>query len=236
MKTLLTNLHISYRKITGLPFFNVKENPDLLNSAYSAALEKDIVIAHSFANFSWFDAEQECEDDVRQKLRLNKDYIQQAQKIIAEITKEAGRKKVITVGVHIRRGDRATDKLFEMGYRVPEKSYFTKAMTYFRKKYKDVLFIVTTDDRNWVAENFQKQHYPDVYLAPKNKFELDLALLIECNYVIQSVGTFSRWAAYLNGRESVHYRYEIQCTTLACFKLHNSSQSPYQKNWITMIN
>ena len=226
---------LTSRKTTNISHFNLKAHPEELTNSFKSALKEDIRISFSFANFSWFDG---CENSVRRHLRMKDVYVNKARKIIRTFTEAFGKDDVTTVGVHIRRGDRATQKLYKLGYRVPQMGYFNKAMSYFRKKYKNVLFIIATDDRDWVMQNFPHKNFSDVYLAPKNTFEIDFALLIECDYVIQSVGTFSRWAAFLNGNESIHYKYELLCASSRCHTIgiHNSTRSPFQDHWMTMVN
>ena len=197
-------------------------------------MKDSIVLTNSFANYSWFDG---CDAYVRRSLALKDVYVKKARKIIRTFKGAAKQKDLTTVAVHIRRGDRASERLYKLGYRVPETSYFIKAMNYFRKRHKNIIFIITTDDRDWVMETFPRERFPNVYLAPENNFEVDFALLTQCNYVIQSVGSFSRWAAYLNGNESVHYRYSMICEPPKCNpKKYKGQQSPFQKHWRTMVN
>ena len=70
-------------------------------------------------------------------------------------------------------------------------------MNYFREKYSNVIFIVTSDDKEWCQKYLAKPAQDIIVTAKENSGELDLAILKYCNHSIISVGTFGFWTAYL---------------------------------------
>ncbi|KAJ6651684.1 hypothetical protein lerEdw1_020719, partial [Lerista edwardsae] len=122
---------------------------------------------------------------------------------------------VTFVGVHVRRGDyvRVMPRIWK-GV-VADRGYPEKAMDYFREKYSNAIFVVTSDEMEWCKENMNDS-MGDVCFAfdgRESSPERDLALLAHCNHTIMTTGTFGFWAAYLAGGEIVY---------LANFTLPNS--------------
>ncbi|ELU04287.1 hypothetical protein CAPTEDRAFT_187827 [Capitella teleta] len=57
----------------------------------------------------------------------------------------------LRVGIHVRRWDISRKPhLVNFGYTTPSVGYFHRAMQYFKEKYTNVSFIVSTDDPEWV--------------------------------------------------------------------------------------
>ena len=174
-------------------------------------------------------------DYVRDTFKYKKKYAEMAKNIIDQFVRHSGKENVTTVSVHVRRGDRLTEDNFKQGYRVPEFSYYMKAMTYFREKFNHTIFIVVTEDPVWVENNFSG--LPGVYLALGNDYKVDFAILFQCDYVIQSVGTFGRFAAILNGKESVYFRDGMMCNTNPCdVSKYVPSSHPILPIWKRLTN
>ncbi|XP_032090370.1 galactoside 2-alpha-L-fucosyltransferase 2-like [Thamnophis elegans] len=116
------------------------------------------------------------------------------------------RQNVTYVGVHVRRGDyvRVMPKTWK-GV-VADKGYLEKAMDYFRKKYLNPIFVVTSNGMEWCKKNINASR-GDVYFAGDGKEASpgrDFAFLTHCNHTIMTIGTFGIWAAYLAGGEAVY--------------------------------
>ena len=121
---------------------------------------------------------------------------------------------IIKVGVHVRRGDKVTNKQ----YQTADADYFSRAMNYIRSKYNDdpargnarrrVEFIVTSDSMPWVQKRTDVFGADDVTLVehpfdpadPHDAFDssqTDLAVLMHCDHMILSGGGFGFWSAFL---------------------------------------
>ncbi|KAJ6651644.1 hypothetical protein lerEdw1_020762 [Lerista edwardsae] len=122
---------------------------------------------------------------------------------------------VTFVGVHVQRGDYVRVKPRIWKGVVADRGYLEKAMDYFREKYSNAIFVVTSDEMEWCKENINDS-MGDVCFAFDGRESSpgrDLALLAHCNHTIMTIGTFGFWAAYLAGGETVY---------LANFTLPNS--------------
>lgn len=132
------------------------------------------------------------------------------------------------VGVQVRRGDKAIDP---GGYIVPNVSYFQKAADYYRNKYTNVIFIVTSDEIWWGKSNL---NFKDFVFSISNSEVMDMALLALCNHTIMSVGTFSWWAAWLAGGDAIYYKDHFkQNTFVATFF---NQEDYFMPEWIAMTN
>ena len=109
----------------------------------------------------------------------------------------------VFIGVHVRRGDLASPLNIATGYRIANVTYITHAMNYFRQKYNEAQFVVSSDDPAWCRQNIQG---PDVHIHSSHQALDDLALLASCNHTVMTSGTFGWWAAYLAGGEAVYFR------------------------------
>lgn len=102
------------------------------------------------------------------------------------------------IGIHVRRGDRAPS------LRLAPKSYFIKAMAYYKAKYIDIQFIVVSDDYTWCQKHLS--HMKDISIMPPGRDRAhDMAAITLCDHVILSVGSFSFWIGYLSKGEVVYF-------------------------------
>ncbi|KAM7134469.1 galactoside alpha-(1,2)-fucosyltransferase 2-like [Macrochelys suwanniensis] len=116
------------------------------------------------------------------------------------------RRNVTYVGVHVRRGDYVRVMTKKWKGVVADKAYLEKAMGYFRAKYQEPVFVVTSNGMEWCWENIDASR-GDVYFSGDGKESSpgrDFALLAHCNHTIMTIGTFGIWAGYLAGGETIY--------------------------------
>ncbi|XP_063291855.1 galactoside alpha-(1,2)-fucosyltransferase 2-like isoform X2 [Pelobates fuscus] len=116
------------------------------------------------------------------------------------------RKNVTFVGVHVRRGDYVYVMPNTWKGVIADKGYLQKAMDYFRNKYENPLFVVTSNGMDWCKENINNS-LGDVHFAGDGKEGSpgrDFALLAHCNHTIMTIGTFGIWVGYLVGGETIY--------------------------------
>lgn len=107
------------------------------------------------------------------------------------------------VGIHVRRTD-MNKVLLKYGASLPDTNFFNKSMSYFMSRYRNVTFIVVSDDRKWCKENLK---HPKVVITPNPPSPAhDMAVLSKCNHSIITKGTFGRWAGYLAGGETIYFK------------------------------
>ncbi|XP_041029191.1 galactoside alpha-(1,2)-fucosyltransferase 2-like [Carcharodon carcharias] len=119
----------------------------------------------------------------------------------------AGKRKNVTyVCVHVRRGDYIHVMANQWKGVIADKKYLNTAMAYFRSKYKDVIFAVTSNGMDWYKKNIDNSK-GDVFFSddPKQSSPADdIAILAHCNHTIMTIRTFGYWAAYLAGGETIY--------------------------------
>jgi galactoside 2-L-fucosyltransferase 1/2 len=130
------------------------------------------------------------------------------------------------VGVHVRRGDFMTSGEPEHGLTVIDEQYLNNSMNYFISRHQRVQFIIATEDIIW-TRNALKQlfftkisfidktlnTYGELYISKSAAVTFsvrqttgsDLAILVSCDAVIMSTGSFSWWAAWLNNKTVIYY-------------------------------
>jgi hypothetical protein len=100
------------------------------------------------------------------------------------------------VGVHVRRGDFLTNRSFG----ACTVDYYKTAMLRIKDFVSNPRFIVFTNDKRWVNDNFGNQFSYEVYSNPTNKNTdvEELYLMTKFKFFIIANSTFSWWGAYLN--------------------------------------
>ena len=123
---------------------------------------------------------------------------------------------VVTVGIHVRRTDMATEEAFKQGYSVANVDYIKSAMFYFQTKYKRVVFIVCTDDVTWCEQKVSPLDKRVAISRNARTDATDLAILARCQHSIITTGTFGWWGAWLAGGTTIYYkRFPIPGSSMA---------------------
>lgn len=104
-----------------------------------------------------------------------------------------------SVSLHVRRGDYVSNKITKAKHGVCSLNYYTQAVEIIKKKVKQPVFYIFSDDKNWVKKNI-KTKSPQVFVDwnnADNSFE-DMRLISLCKHNIIANSTFSWWGAWLN--------------------------------------
>ncbi|XP_069804059.1 galactoside alpha-(1,2)-fucosyltransferase 2-like [Dendropsophus ebraccatus] len=147
---------------------------------------------------------EEVKDKILQEFTFHDHIKQEANNYLSRL--QQGRDNVTFVGVHVRRGDYLTIMPEVWKGVLANKQYLQTAMDYFRKKYQNPLFIVTSNGMDWCKENINTTlgdiHFSGdgIEASPTR----DFALLAHCNHTIMTIGTFGYWAGYLAGGETIY--------------------------------
>lgn len=98
-----------------------------------------------------------------------------------------------TVAIHIRRGD-----YLKWGH-VCNSFYYAKATDYIKKCVKNPIYLVFSDDMEWVKSNI-KIDGKVIYISGEYQFKdyEELIVMSKCKHQIIANSTFSWWAAWLN--------------------------------------
>ena len=103
---------------------------------------------------------------------------------------------VVSIGVHIRRN------AISPNYNYVDNNYLNNAMNYFRQMFKNIHFMVVSDDVPWCTKHLTDG---DVYIVPEMAPDHHFAVLAKCDHHVLSVGTFGWWAAWLAGGTTVYF-------------------------------
>ncbi len=124
---------------------------------------------------------------------------------------QARRGDVVIIGVHVRRGDMLKDANVHLGYTVADVQYIKRAMHLFEVMFSQqkLLYVVCTDPNpetlEWAEQTVQSGRQHPVVFSRGQSAGIDLAILSFSDHVIQTVGTFGWWGAFLSGGRSTYY-------------------------------
>ena len=143
----------------------------------------------------------------------------------------------ILIGVHVRRGDLVNDFNVAYGYKTATKEYVNKAMTFFRDMFKDVLFIVASNDFSWTYNTIGQE--PDVYMLHGYSAAIEMAILARTNHTIMTVGTFGWWLAWLTNGKTIYMYFSQPFAPNSSFseQFNDSFQIEHiYPDWMPMYN
>lgn len=90
-------------------------------------------------------------------------------------------------------------------------SYYLRAIDAYMRKYKNILFVMVSDDMDWVKINIMKRiPKGPLFIGGRgipdedDEIGIDFAVLSQCNHSITSYGTFSYWSSFLTPGHSLH--------------------------------
>ncbi|XP_056021573.1 galactoside alpha-(1,2)-fucosyltransferase 2-like isoform X2 [Ostrea edulis] len=153
----------------------------------------------------WSKYEQEIRDIFKFKKPIRDKAFSQFQNIMLIMNFDTRKKNNKVVSIHIRRGDYATEGHLKYGKLTPNATYYINAMNYFRRIYKNVLFIVGSNDIKWAKEALGAEE--NVYFSRGLSAAEDMALLSLANHTIMSVGTYGWWIGWMARGTTVYYKH-----------------------------
>ena len=137
----------------------------------------------------WFD----IRDDIVSLLRFRVNPINELTKKLVERMQ-----KVVTVSIHVRRGDYLWNGNAESRMGICTLEYYKEAISYIKEFEPTAYFLVFSDDPDWVKNNFDFIDYVMVdWNKGKNSY-VDMFLMSRCNHNIIANSSFSWWGAFLN--------------------------------------
>ena len=140
---------------------------------------------------------------------------------------------IVTVGIHVRRGDFQWRPHQEMGYTIASTEYISRATNFYRYKARHALFIVVSDDMNWCRTNINGS---DLIYSNSTEAITDLAVLSLCDHVIITGGTFGWWAGWLSGGTVVYLKDFPRPGSVLEKLTYNSQNEYYPPHWIGFPN
>ena len=138
-------------------------------------------------------------DEIRRELTLLPPMKKAGMDLLQKVT-PAGREKAKKIGIHVRLEDVVGNP---NGRKMAPVSYLQKATDWMRKKYVDVVFIAACQDDKWCREHLK--HMSDVVVSPPVSAGTHMAMLILCDHVVMTVGTYGWMGAWLAGGDVIYY-------------------------------
>ena len=185
------NIPSTWRELEIGPSLNYNSSVETLSQR-----GEDLLLCGYFASWKYFG---NMHDFVRQEFTFDTQLVQKAQSFLLNSVPSGTPSEYTYVGIHVRRGDAS----LHPAYKVASVAYFSLTMSYFEKKYKDVVFVVCSDDKNWVSRSVKSQKSLVLYSQFKDAAS-DMCLLSQCNHTIITSGTFGWWAGWLAGGEVLY--------------------------------
>lgn len=171
-------------------------------------------------------------DGLRKEFSLKKTFREQVQQYFTKMTPPKwANMTFLRVGIHVRRTDMISKARISMGVIPSPPSYFSEAMKYFTKTHKRVQFIIASDDLRWCQNNIKGENV--VY--SNHGYQLDFAILVSCDHVVISVGTFSWWVGYLCPGTTIYHGVQPPNGTYMAMMYANNKWIPPKgsgNNWI----
>jgi hypothetical protein len=105
---------------------------------------------------------------------------------------------VVSVSVHIRRGDYVSDQSAYRTHGVCSLEYYSAAIKHLEEGHSEVDFYIFSDDINWVKENLKVKRAQYIASEQKRFAGEDIYLMSQCDHNIVANSSFSWWGAWLN--------------------------------------
>ncbi len=111
-----------------------------------------------------------------------------------------------SVAIHIRRGDYFNNPKVRYFHGILGDNYYKKSINYIKRKIKNPLFFIFSDDINLVKKTlFFLKKEKHIFIDTKSSIN-DLHLMSSCKHFIIANSTFSWWGAWLSKK-----KYKIIC-------------------------
>lgn len=133
-------------------------------------------------------------EEVRNSFKFNEESLNYETKRIAKTINEIN----ISISIHIRRGDYLSENFAKGFGNCCPIEYYKRAIEYMRVKFHDPIFVVFSDDMEWVKDNLVMENA--IYVDHNKDLDSwqDMYLMSQCKHNIIANSTFSWWGAWLN--------------------------------------
>ncbi|XP_025092523.1 galactoside 2-alpha-L-fucosyltransferase 2-like [Pomacea canaliculata] len=166
----------------------------------------------------------EHEAEVRHALTFKDTIVSQAQQTVDSLRQKFNR---TLTGIHVRRGDYLIDR------KTAPVEYLLHAMDYVRKRFREVVFVVSSDDLEWCSQQLANES--DVTLLQhQSSPAVDMMILASLDHMIMTVGTYGWWASFLNPGITVYYRDFVDPDTDLATLFNPNGTDYYRPDWISL--
>ena len=188
-------------------------------------LSRNLTLEGWWRNWKCF---KNVSDDIRKSFTIKSEFLNKSEQFIRSIKPD----NKTLIGIHVRRGSYLREDVQRMGKIVVNKDYISKAMDFYRRRYRDARFVVVSNDIKWCMDNISGK---DVFFSNFTEPILDMGILSLCDHTILSVGTFSWWGGWLS-RGTVVYCSDYPRSGSHLAKNVIIPEDYYPPSWIGMTN
>ncbi|XP_025089901.1 galactoside 2-alpha-L-fucosyltransferase 2-like [Pomacea canaliculata] len=134
------------------------------------------------------------EQEVRLALRFKDWILLKAERFVQGVRRKLPGRTL--VGVHVRRTDHNEP---EVGRMAASAEYLHNSMTYFRRRFSPLTFVLASDDLDWCRNSLRTQNNSsDVIFLNMHEPAVDMQILGLMDHMIITVGTFGWWAGFFS--------------------------------------
>ena len=197
--------------------------------------ETNVTIGGYLQSFKYF--ENVSEEIFQIYSNINPQLLEKVKRLKESVKQEA-RKKLsyyspTTVCLHVRRGDFITKGFVDAGHKVPTPEDLHFAMNWMKEKFKQVLFIVASDDKDWCHRYLKKEN---VFISNFTSAEDDFTLMQSCDHMVRTVGTFGWWAAWMTSHKGGDVMYYRDPFSVGGWKYnHFDRMTHYPGHWLAYV-
>lgn len=134
-------------------------------------------------------------DEIKKEFTLKNDFSDKAKEYLQKIENSN------SVSLHIRRGDYVTNRKANAYHGVCDLRYYFEAIKKIKEKIINPVFLVFSDDIDWVKANLKGEEFVFVS-SPKIKDVEEMILMSKCKQNIIANSSFSWWGAWLNNNSA----------------------------------
>ncbi|XP_015513870.1 galactoside 2-alpha-L-fucosyltransferase Sec1 [Neodiprion pinetum] len=162
-------------------------------------------------------------EDVRREFTFKPKLRMNAEIVLKEAAQQHNLSDPTFVGIHVRRTDYIDYLWKTRKVRAAPVSFYHAAMDHYERKYRNVVFIVASDNIGWCKYNLKRKKSKINFISePDEKGPgKDLAILSSCNHSIIDYGTYGSWGAILAAGETVVFNVTEYFSTLMAEVLPN---------------
>ena len=192
---------------------------------YKDYTDHNLTISGYFQTWKSFSKVQE---DVRRAFTIKMNYLTKAEIFLTTNIPSTKTR----VGVHVRRGDFLSENSKQKGRTVADGNYTSKAMNFFRQRYKNVQFVICSNDLDWCKNNIFGD---DVIFSNFTEAILDMAVMSLCDHMVITAGSFSWWGGFLS-RGTVVYLKDFAVIPPEFVANSTFKEDYYPTEWIGITN
>jgi hypothetical protein len=131
-----------------------------------------------------------------------------------------------SVAIHIRRGDYLNDRKVRYIHGILGEDYYKKSISYIKKKVKNPIFFIFSDDIELVKKTFSFFNNKKYIFTDTKSSINDLYLMSNCKHFIIANSTFSWWGAWLSKN-----KYKIVCAPKRWLRARVSAPDIMPESW-----